>query len=328
VVDYGLEVGGAKNYTDKERPTLLNHPERQSVLSALSLHEVTDREGSMHAKVISGTAGIGALAMALYAVSPRVTEREAALKIVRGELANSHVEPGVKMDAVLPQVEYIRLPKWLQRMTVDASEKDQVAVRTKEKAQVFGHFEIHYLLDSDHKDFGEIYTKLKCDEVTDLEPFIRNFALPAIIDTYREVPTSAVNDNLTDLGKKIAVKLQQTLESNNLPYIRVEAVIPSGVGLSQKANADLEQIVSEERKLDLQRVQAQVASNAVHVTDAQTAVTIRALQKLREAGVPDSQLATMYYIQLLRDQDGIGKPGVSGPIPGATPSFMVQSEHK
>lgn len=277
----------------------------------------------MHAKVISGTAGIGALAVALYSFSPRVTEREAALKIVRGELANSHVEPGIKMDAVLPQVQYIHLPKWLQRMTVEATEKDQVAVRTKEKAQVFGHFEIHYLLDSDHKNFGEIYTKLKCDEVTDLEPFIRNFALPAIIDTYRDVNTSAVNDNLTELGKKIAARLQETLKSNNLPYIKIEAVIPSGVGLSQKANSDLEQIVSEERKLDLQRVQAQVASNAVHVTDAQTAVTARALQKLRDAGVPESQLATMYYLQLLRDADGIGKAGVPGPIPGSSASVLL-----
>jgi hypothetical protein len=66
----------------------------------------------------------------------------------------------------------------------------------------------------------------------------------------------------------------------------------------------------------------------VHVTDAQTAVTIRALQKLKEAGVPESQLATMYYLQLLRDAEGIGKAGVPGPIPGATPSVIVQPGNK
>jgi len=94
---------------------------------------------------IAGTilAGAGVLSLAAYAFSPRVTEREAALKIVRGELTNAQVTDGVKFDALLPHVEYIHLPKFLQRMTVKATESDSVAVRTKEKAQVFGEFEIH-----------------------------------------------------------------------------------------------------------------------------------------------------------------------------------------
>lgn len=272
--------------------------------------------------VMTGTAALAAASLAVYSFSPRVTEREAALKIVRGELVDAHVTPGVKFDAPLPQVEYIRLPKWLQRVTVIASGTNSVAVRTKEKAQVFGNFEIHYLLDTDHKQFGELYTKLKCDEISDLEPYIRNFALPAIIDTYKEVPTAAVNDNLTVLGKKIAEKLQGILKDNGYPYILIDAVIPSGVGLSQKANLDLEQIVSEERKLDLQKVQSQVASNSVQLTLLQTEVTAKAFQKLREVGVPENQLVNAYYLQLLRDGDGIGKPGVAGPVPGGS-GFIV-----
>jgi hypothetical protein len=157
--------------------------------------------------------GAGATAavasLALYAFSPRVTERDNGLKLVRGELTNSRVEPGVKMDAILPHVEYIKLPKFLQRMKVTANEGDNVAVRTQEKAQVFGEFEIHYSLDNTNEKFSEIYTRLKCDEITDLEPFIKNYAIPAIIDIYRTVPTASVNDDLTTIGKKIAEALQK-----------------------------------------------------------------------------------------------------------------------
>ena len=282
-------------------------------------------ERGMSKGAIAGTisAGAAVLSLAAYAFSPRVTEREAAIKIVRGELTNAQVTDGLKFDALLPHVEYICLPKFLQRMTVKATESDAVAVRTKEKAQVFGEFEIHYNLDNSRPEFGDIYTRLKCDEITDLEPFIANYALPAIIDTYRTIPTASVNDNLTGIGKSIAAALQRTLDENGYPYIRIQDVIPSGVGLSPKANADLEQIVSEERKLDLQRVQMTVADNAIALTEKQAAVTAKALESLRAAGVPEDQLIAAYYLQLLRDSDSIGRPLVPGPIPGTGVSGVV-----
>lgn len=276
-----------------------------------------------NAKIGCVAGGAALLGLAAYAFSPRVTERDAALKIVRGELTNAQVEEGVKIDALLPHVEYICLPKFLQRMTVAAELNDNVAVRTKEKAQVFGKFEIHYTLDNSHPSFGDIYTRLKCDDITDIEPFIQNYALPAIIDTYRTVPTAAVNDNLTAIGKTIAATLQKTLDENGYPYIKVQDVIPSGVGLSPKANADLEQIVSEERKLDLQRVQRTVAENALELTEKQSAVTAKALQDLRAAGVPEDQLIGAYYLQLMRDTDSIGKQFVPGPIPGTGVSGVI-----
>jgi hypothetical protein len=75
-------------------------------------------------------------------------------------------------------------------------------------------------------------------------------------------------------------------------------------------------IVSEERKKDLLDVQGQVADKAVEITGKQVAVTARALEELRKAGVPEEKLVEVYYLQLLRDNDALGKPGVPGPIPG------------
>jgi hypothetical protein len=264
---------------------------------------------------LAATAAAAIASLGLYTFSPRITEQDAALKIVRGELRNSLVEPGVKLDAILPHVEYLRLPATLQRITVHAGEDNQVAVRTREKAQVYGDFEIHFTLNKAHPRFGEIYTKLKCNDVKDLEPFIKNYALPAIIDSYRTVDTANVNDNLTVLGKKIAADLQKIVDLN-YPFINIVDVIPSGVGLSAQANSDLEKIVSEERKLALQIVQGQVADAAIALTKKQTSVTTSALNDLREAGVPEKELTAVYYLQLLRDSDSVGKQGVPGPVPG------------
>jgi hypothetical protein len=278
---------------------------------------------SLKATVVSGTTAAAVASLALYSFSPRVTDRDAAFKLVRGDLVNANVETGVKMDAILPHVSYVLLPKFLQRTTVHASENDGVAIRTKEKAQVFGDFEIHWTLDNQAPNFADIYTKLKCDDIKDLEPFIQNYATPSLIDTYRTVGTAAVNDNLTEVGKKIATSLQETLDKNGYGFIKVHDVIPSGVGLSKKANADLEMIVSEERKKDLQIIQGQVSEGALAITEKQVAVTAKALEGLRKAGVPEDQLLNFYYLQLMRDSDKLGEVGVPGPIPGTGMNGVV-----
>ncbi len=251
-----------------------------------------------------------------YAVSPRVTDREAALKVVRGKLVDDQVSTGVKWDALFPHVQYIQLPKFVQKITVGATERDEVTIRTKEKARIYGNFEVMYHVDNSVEDFGRIYTKWKTDDIYDLTAYIAKYTVPAAIDVYKTVETSKINDNVTELGKRIAVRLEQILADRGHEYIKVDDVLPSGVGLSGKANADLEAIVSEERKLDLLKVQGQVADQSVAITEKQAAVTAKALEKLREAGVPKEQLIQAYYLQLMRDSDSIGRQLVPGPVPG------------
>lgn len=281
--------------------------------------------GERNQKSMAAKLGLGAVFVAaatglgsglLYVVSPRVTERDAALKIVRGELVDAQVSRGVKMDAILPHVEYIRLPKFLQKVAVSARESDDVTIRTKEDARIYGVFEVHYMLENNDQNFQNIYTELKADTIADIEPFIRNYTIPAAIDVYKTVPTASVNDNLTDIGKQLKGRLQDILDDHGYTYIRVKDVVPSGVGLSAKANSDLESIVSENRKLDLMKVQTQVAEQALALTEKQAAVTAKALEALRESGVEESQLIQAYYLQLLRDNNAIGKEFVPGPIPG------------
>lgn len=251
-----------------------------------------------------------------YAISPRVTERDAGLKIVRGALVEEHVSTGVKMDALLPHVEYIRLPKFVQTTTVQATEESDVTIRTKEKARIYGNFKVLFHIDNTVDDFGSIYTSLKADEIEDLIPYIRDYTVPAAIAVYRDVETSKINDDVPGLGVKIKEELQGLLHERGYTYLVIDDVVPTGVGLSDKANNDLEAIVSEERKLDLLKVQGQVADESVAITEKQAAVTAKALEALREAGVPEDQLIQAYYLQLMRDGDAIGKEFVPGPIPG------------
>lgn len=175
------------------------------------MHIIKTSKHKLH-QLQAGGAKLGALCLTglvaltgsgWYALSPRVTERDAALKIVRGKLVDSSVAAGVKMDDVFPHVKYIVLPKYLQRMTMHAAPSDNFAVRTKEKAQVFGNFEVHYTLNNQDPNFAHIFTELHCDSPEALKPFIGNFVVPSVIDTYKEVPTISVNDNLTGIGKKL-----------------------------------------------------------------------------------------------------------------------------
>jgi len=257
-----------------------------------------------------------ALTGVLYALSPRVTDRDAGMKIVRGELVNDHLESGLYPSALLPHVKVLKLPKFVQKTTVGATEADDVTIRTKEKARIYGNFEVMYHIDNTVEDFGRIYTKWKTDEIEDLSVYINKYTVPAAIDVYKTVGTANINDNVTELGTRIATRLQEILKERGHDYIVIDDVLPSGVGLSQQANADLEKIVSEERKLDLLKIQGQVADQSVAITEKQAAVTAKALEKLKEAGIPERQLIQAYYLQLMRDTDSVGKQFVPGPIPG------------
>jgi len=261
-------------------------------------------------------AGFMAVSAITYMVSPRITEREAGLKIVRGKLVDDQVTEGVYPSAMLPHVEYIQLPKFVQKATVGATEEDEVTIRTKEKARIYGNFEVMWHVDNEVEDFGRIYTKWKADEIEDLAPYIEKYTVPAAIDVYKTVETSKINENVTDLGQQIAKRLRDILVERGHDYIVIDDVLPSGVGLSDKANDDLEKIVSEERKLDLLKVQGQVADQSVAITAKQAAVTAKALEELKKAGIPEGQLIQAYYLQLLRDNDKVGEPFVPGPIPG------------
>lgn len=251
-----------------------------------------------------------------YMFAPKVRDNEAALKIVRGELVNASVNTGVKMDAWLPHVEYVELPKFLQTTTVSASEGMDVSIRTKEDVRIYGEFIVKFKIDSEDPNFGLIYTDLKAESIKDIYDDIANYAIPAAIDVYSEIEAQNVNKNLTEIGSKVAARLQEILDDRNYSYIRIEDVVPTGMGLSAEANADLEKIVSERRKLELLEIQGEVADAAIAITEKQTFVTLEALKKLEEAGVPKEDLAQLYYIQLLRDAGKIGTPFVEVSIDG------------
>lgn len=269
---------------------------------------------------VSLVALFGMASFGAYLAAPRITDRNAAIKIVRGKVIDSNVGSGVKFDALLPKVEYVVLPTYRLDAVVSATEKDQVTVRTAEDARIYGTFPITFVLDKTDPNFGNIYTEQKVDGEEDitmnLSPYIARLATPAIIDIYKDIKTTDINDDIPGIGKRIADKLQEYLNNYGFTYIKVKSVMPDGVGLSPKANADLEVIVSEQRKLDLQKVQGQVADAALELTSKQAAVTARALSELRKAGVPEDQLVQAYYLQLMRDGDHLGKPNVPGPIPG------------
>jgi hypothetical protein len=194
-------------------------------------------------------------------------------------------------------------------------------------------------LDDADKNFGNIYTELKADDIEDIKPFIQKFAVPAIIKVYQGVTSAAIGHDGVDkqalnqdslrreggaigledhisTGKAIASELQKILDEEGYTYIKIKRVIPSGVGLSPEANAQLEQIVAEQRKLDLLKVQGLVADAASEVTEKQSALTARAIKGLKEAGVPENEVIQAYYLQLMRDAGKIGEPFVPGPIPG------------
>ena len=278
---------------------------------------------------LAGATGIG------YIGSTRVTERDAAYKVVRGKLVDTNLEPGLYPEDMLPHVNIVKLPKFLQSVTVQASEGSSINVRTRERARVYGNYDVMFEIDSSDKNFGNIYTELKADDIGDIKPFIQKFAVPAIIKVYKDVSSTTVRtkaaaqeqnlspetgtislDDHLKTGQAITEELQQILNSQGYTYIKIKRVIPSGVGLSPEANAQLEQIVSEERKLDLLKVQGQVADAGVEITKKQSAVTAEALKELKAAGVPEDQVIQAYYLQLLRDKDKVGTPNVPGPIPG------------
>lgn len=298
-----------------------------------------NEERSSFAKM-AGVAGVlaGLVATPFYALSTRVTERDAAYKTVRGTLTDADVQPGIKFDDWLPHVEYTKLPKFLQTAVVDASENSNINIRTKEQARVYGQYDIMFEIENQDINFRKIYTELKADDVADIVPYLQKFAVPAIINVYRNVsssnstipqaveaegipvqPVPEVGIKLDDhlkTGEAIKKELQTILDNEGYTYLRIMRVIPSGVGLSSDANKQLELIVAEERKLDLLKVQAQVADSAVEVTQKQAKVTAEALQALKEAGVPDDQLVSAYYLQILRDTGKIGQPFVPGPVAG------------
>ncbi|MFZ4748779.1 MAG: hypothetical protein ACOYLK_18185 [Sphingomonas sp.] len=181
-------------------------------------------------------------------------------------------------------------------------------------------------IENQDANFRTIYTELKADEVQDIIPYLQKFAVPAIINVYRNVSSSVTADNpdpsaikLDDhlkTGEAIKGELQKILDSGGYTYLRIMRVIPSGVGLSSDANRQLELIVAEERKLDLLKVQGQVADMSIDITKKQIDVTIESLRALKTAGVPDDQVVAAYYLQILRDTGKVGIPFVPGPVAG------------
>lgn len=255
-----------------------------------------------------------------YVFAPRVTDRDAAIKIVNGRVTDANVERGKKLDALLPQIWYVTLSGTQRETVISATEKDAQTVRTAENARIYGTYTVAWRFNKEDRNFGNVYTQLKIDEEEEvkgtLDPKIAALGISAIIEISSKIKTAEINSDIPGTGQRIARELQDNLNALGYTYIQVMNVIPSGVGLSRKANQDLEALVSEQRKLDLQRAQGQTAEAALDVSRKQSAVTAAALEELRKQGVPEDQLLGAYYLQLMRDNDKIGIPGVPGPIPG------------
>jgi hypothetical protein len=251
-----------------------------------------------------------------YVVSPYVKDNEAAIMIRAGKVVNTNLETGVQMQALLPKVEIIKYPTTLQTITVGATENDSVTIRTAERARIYGEFKVKYVIDKTDENFGSIYTLQRADELSDIEDDISDYTIPAAIETYKAVKTIEVNDNLDQIGLNIAKELQSILDARGFTYVRVQDVVPTGMGLSDKANADLELIVSEERKISLLEQQALTAQKEAEIIADQTRVTTEALSALRDAGVPSEQLSTLYCLQLMRVNDKVGEPFAAGCMGG------------
>ncbi len=274
---------------------------------------------------ISKIAGTCTLAFAgvtgmWWLASPRVTDRYVALEIVNGRVVDAHVSSGKKMNAILPNLEYIKLPGWIQEFSVQATEKSQESIRTLEKAQVYGTFKVQYQLDKEDKNIGNIYSELKIDDeegMANLSKKISSYVSPAANSVYSKLEMMSINDDLVKIGKNIKVELQKLLDEAGYSYIQIRDVLPSGVGLSPKANDDMEAILSEQRKSRLLDAQLIIAQKSIAVTEKQTDVTLKAIQKLKQdGGMTSSEALQAYYMTLMRVEDKIGAANAPGPIPG------------
>lgn len=264
----------------------------------------------------------------VYGLSEYVRDNEAAIKIKAGKLVDTDVPTGVKFDSLLPKVEYIKYPTTLQTITVSATEDDNFAVRTAEKARIYGDFKVKYTIDKADANFGQMWSLQKAETLAGIEDDIADYTIPAGIDIYKTVAAADVNDDLTKIGGRVAERLQDILNDRGFTYIHVHDIVPTGMGLSDEANADLEKIVSEERRVALLDAQALTAGKAAEVVGVQTSVTVGAIDALRASGVPEEQLAQFYCLQLHRDADKIGTQFTASCIAAAndTPvGFSVSS---
>jgi hypothetical protein len=252
-----------------------------------------------------------------YMAGLRVNQQQAAIQIVNGKVKNPDAGPGVKLDNWFIGHKYIVLPTTLQVTNVDAGKDSQVTLRTKENSRIYANFQVHFELNKKDPNFKKIYTELKIDHIDNIKPFINNYVVPAATKAYHDVSYLDINTKQPEIAGNIVTNLQTLLDKKGYSYIKIVDVIPSGVGLSDEANSQLEQIVKEQRKKTLLEVQGQVADLAQNITRKQTNVSLDAINKLKQQGHMTTQEAIeVYYMQLLHVNDQLGQPNVPGPIPG------------
>jgi hypothetical protein len=264
-------------------------------------------------------------ALGWYAMSPRVTERDASMRIVRGELVDSFVEPGVKWDAVLPHVEYIHLTRSYNETEIVVNEKSQQVIRLDNDSQIYAAFATTYFLDNTDPKFGDIFTLLRVDNVdemqTALSPKINNLVLTAAIDVYKTIPYESMNKDL-DIGKKIKALVEEGLADQGLGYVKIQVVMPKGVSLTPKANEDLEKIISERRKLELLDAQNAVALKSEEVALNQTKGPIAAMNAYKkELDLNGEEALQAYFTQLTHANGKVGNAGVL--FPSSKPNVLT-----
>ena len=208
------------------------------------------------------------------------------------------------------------MPAYLQETVIQAQQNDPTTIRSKEETRIYGNFAVKWEIDRNDPNIGNMYTDLNVDEIKDLEPTIIGYTTPAIIDTYEQIAASNINDDILKVGLAAAEAAQRNFDARNMTYIKIRDVVPSGTGLSPEANADLERIVSENRKKEMVKIQEQVAEDSRKAVELQTQLTIDALKQFRAAGFSEKTAIEAYQLQLLRDNNQLGTPGILPPTLG------------
>ena len=278
------------------------------------------------AKAAIGLVGVFGVATAgLYAFSPRVNENEIGMRIVRGALVDESVDTGVKMDAILPHVQYNQFTRTLTTGEVRATQEDDVTIRTSDKLRVYGGFRFKFLVDDTHEDWDRAWTFLKANSTEDMIDDIGDYLMPAAIDVYGDIAGDNINDDLIAVGETIRERAQATLDSKGLGFIKMQDVIPTGMGLSDEADSLIEQQATESRRLSIDATRRELAAQQAETIVDQTAVTVNAISALVEAGLDADQALYALCLQQNRDGDVLGDAAACIPA-GAETVVAVGTE--
>lgn len=280
----------------------------------------------MNGIAIGGFAAAAVVGLGLYAASPRVNENEIGMKIVRGALIDDSVPTGVYPSALLPHVSYNQFTRTLTTGEVVATQDFDVTIRTDDKLRVFGGFKFKFLLDDKDANWERAYTFLKASDEGDMLDDIGDYLMPAAIDVYSTIPSDNINSNLIAIGERIRLTAQETLDQKGLSFIKLQDVIPTGMGLSPEADGLIEQQATESRKLSIDTTRRELANQQKATIVDQAAVSVNALKAFVESGLSSDQ--ALYALCLQQNRDAAVLAEAAPCIPAGSSVAVVSGARK